>query len=68
LCRARTASRLESGADPTTRPADIPYYVTDHGLVTRATGWTPKRSVEVILEEVLEWLGRYRAAVEPVLE
>jgi CDP-paratose 2-epimerase len=68
LCRARTASRLEPGADPTTRPADIPYYVTDHGLVTRATGWTPKRSVEVILEEVLEWLGRYRAAVEPVLE
>ena len=68
LCRARTASRLEPGEDPTTRPADIPYYVTDHGAVTRATGWTPKRSVEMILEEVLEWLGRYRAAVEPVLE
>jgi CDP-paratose 2-epimerase len=68
LCRARTASRLEPGEDPTTRPADIPYYVTDHGAVTRATGWTPKHSVEMILEEVLEWLGRYRATVEPVLE
>jgi CDP-paratose 2-epimerase len=68
LCRARTASRLEPGEDPTTRPADIPYYVTDHGAVTRATGWTPKRSVEMILEEVLDWLGRHRAAVEPVLE
>jgi len=68
LCRARTASRLEPGEDPTTRPADIPYYVTDHGAVTRATGWTPKRSVEMILEEVVEWLGRYRATVEPVLE
>ena len=68
LCHARTASRLEPGEDPTTRPADIPYYVTDHGGVMRATGWTPKRSVEMILEEVLDWLGRHRAAVEPVLE
>jgi CDP-paratose 2-epimerase len=68
LCRARTASGLEPGEDPTTRPADIPYYVTDHEAVTGATGWTPKCSVEMILDEVLEWLGRYRAAVEPVLE
>jgi CDP-paratose 2-epimerase len=68
LCRARTASGSEPGADPTTRPADIPYYVTDHGAVTRATGWTPKRSVEMILEQVVEWLGRSRATVEPVLE
>ena len=68
LCRARTARRLEPGEDPTTRPADIPYYVTDHGAVTRAAGWTPKRSIEMILEEVVEWLGRYRATVEPVLE
>ena len=68
LCRARTASGRDPGEDPTTRPADIPYYVTDHDAVTRATGWTPKRSVEMILDEVLEWLGRYRATVEPVLE
>jgi CDP-paratose 2-epimerase len=68
LCRARTESASKPGEDPTTRPADIPYYVTDHGAVTGATGWTPKRPVEMILDEVLEWLGRYRAVVEPVLE
>jgi len=42
--------------------------VTDHGAVTRATEWAPQRTVEMILDEVLEWLGRHRAAVEPVLE
>jgi CDP-paratose 2-epimerase len=68
LCRARTESRLTLGEDPTTRPADIPYYVTDHAAVTRATGWTPKRLAEMILDEVLDWLGRHRTAVEPVLE
>jgi CDP-paratose 2-epimerase len=67
-CRCRTASRLQPGEEPATRSADIPYYVTDHGAVTRATGWAPQRKVEMILDEVLEWLGHHRAAVEPVLE
>ena len=67
-CRGRTASRLQPGEEPATRSADIPYYVTDHGAVTRAAGWAPRRTVEMILDEVLEWLGRHRAAVEPVLE
>ena len=68
LCRARSAGCLQPGEDPATRPADIPYYVTDHAAVTEATGWTPKRSVAMILDEVVEWLGRHRAEVEPVLE
>jgi len=68
LCRARAGSSLRPGEDPTTRPADLPYYVTDHDAVTRATGWAPKRSVEMILDEVLEWLIEHRTIVEPVLE
>jgi CDP-paratose 2-epimerase len=67
-CRSRTASALQPGEEPATRPADIPYYVTDHCAVTRATGWAPERTVAMILDEVLEWLVRHRAAVESVLE
>ena len=29
LCAARTGNRLPLGSEPATRPADIPYYVTD---------------------------------------
>jgi CDP-paratose 2-epimerase len=67
LCAARTGRYLEPGSDPVTRPADIPYYVTDNTAVAGATGWTPIRSVEAILDEVVEWLARYRAELEPVL-
>lgn len=67
LCAARTGRYLELGNDPVTRPADIPYYVTDNTAVAEATGWTPIRSVEAILDEVAEWLVRYRAELEPVL-
>lgn len=68
LCRVRIGVSLRMGEDPTTRAADLPYYVTDHAAVTEATGWAPKRSVEMILDEVVEWLIEHRATVEPVLE
>jgi CDP-paratose 2-epimerase len=67
LCAARTGNRLKLGSDPATRPADIPYYVTDTTSISRATGWAPTRSIEAILDEILEWLTRYRAELEPVL-
>ena len=67
LCAARTGNRLELGSDPSTRPADIPYYVTDNALVYKATDWAPARSIEVILDEILEWLARHRTELEPVL-
>jgi CDP-paratose 2-epimerase len=67
LCAARTANRLQLGSDPETRPADIPHYVTDNTAVSEAAGWAPARSVETILDEVLEWLARYRAELQPLL-
>jgi CDP-paratose 2-epimerase len=67
LCAVRTGRRLEVASDPATRPADIPYYVSDIGAVSKATGWAPVRSVESTLDEILEWLARYRAELEPVL-
>ncbi len=67
LCAARTRTRLAVGSDPATRPADIPYYVTDADRVQRATGWSPTRPAAAILDEILEWLARHRAELEPVL-
>jgi CDP-paratose 2-epimerase len=55
------------GSDPETRPADIPFYVTDSTRVKTATGWAPARSVAMVLDEVLQWLAAERAALEPIL-
>ena len=41
--------------------------VTDAARVTEATGWSPKRSVSMILDEVMEWLDKERATLEPIL-
>jgi nucleoside-diphosphate-sugar epimerase len=45
----------------------FPFYVTDAARVTEATGWSPKRSVSMILDEVVEWLDKERATLEPIL-
>jgi CDP-paratose 2-epimerase len=67
-CREQTGSTLEPEGDPTTRAADVPYFVTDIRAVTEAAGWVPKRSLDTILADTLDWLRRCRAIVEPVLE
>lgn len=66
-CAAETGKRLEFGSMPETHPADIPYYVTDNTRVTEATGWTPRKSVEDILEEVFRWLRDHRGELETLL-
>jgi CDP-paratose 2-epimerase len=67
LCAERSGRTLAIGSDPVTKPSDIPWYVTDNGAVTAATGWRPTRSVPAILDEIFDWLTVHRARLEPIL-
>jgi CDP-paratose 2-epimerase len=58
---------IEIGRVAETRDADVPFYVSDHQAVTRTIGWTPKRSLEELLEDVWRWLIDERAKLEPIL-
>jgi CDP-paratose 2-epimerase len=66
-CAARTGKHIDLTSDPATRPSDVPFYVTDSTCVKEASGWSPTRSVSMILDEVLEWLTDERAVLEPIL-
>ena len=59
--------KIELGQVFETRDADIPFYVSDCQAVTRTTGWTPKRSLDQLLEDVWRWLVDERAQLEPIL-
>jgi CDP-paratose 2-epimerase len=59
--------KIELGQVFETRDADIPFYVSDCQTVTQTTGWTPKRSLDQLLEDVWRWLVDERAQLEPVL-
>ncbi|HEY7500990.1 MAG TPA: NAD-dependent epimerase/dehydratase family protein [Vicinamibacterales bacterium] len=67
MCRLRSGRSIAIDSQPTTNEADVPYYVTDNSAITAATGWTPTRRLDTILDEILSWLRDERGTLEPVL-
>jgi CDP-paratose 2-epimerase len=45
------------------RTADVKLYVTDNRRVTAATGWTPRRSPQTILQDIHDWMVTYGEAL-----
>ncbi len=66
-CVELTGRMLDIGPDPETRPADIPWYVSDCHQVTQACGWRPKRGIGTILGDIHRWLLAQRSQLEPIL-
>ncbi len=66
LCRRTTGRSLNIGADPATRAADIPYYVTDGAALAARSAWRPRRGVQELLDDMHRWLVDQRHLLEPV--
>jgi CDP-paratose 2-epimerase len=64
-CQARAGRAIEIDSEPDTHPADVPYHVTDAGAVRSKTGWVPNRTLDVLLDDVFEWLRSERVRLEP---
>ena len=66
LCQDRSGNKLHIASEPDTRPADIPWYVTDNQKVNDLLGWSPKYSLDDILDDVFSWLTGNRSLLEPL--
>jgi len=67
MCSVRAGRSVSFGRRPETPSADVPYYVTDNSQITKASGWAPKRGLDVLLDDVYAWLREHRGALEPIL-
>ncbi|MGI6138139.1 MAG: NAD-dependent epimerase/dehydratase family protein [Candidatus Hydrogenedentales bacterium] len=56
LCTKVTGETLSVSSNETTRPADIPYYVSNNKSVQANCGWSPSRSLEIIAEDTARWM------------
>lgn len=56
LCRSVTGVEREIGSQPETSTVDIPIYVSDSRRAERVFGWRPKRSPELIVRDVFDWI------------
>lgn len=66
LCAALTGRRMRLARDPTTRIADIPYYVSDNRNIASLSGWRPKRDGETIVKDVVKWIKNHESLLRPV--
>ena len=66
LCEEATGNAIEIGSVPETRPADIPYYVTDNAKVSKAFSWIPKKTARDIAFDVYAWLKAHHEQVRAV--
>jgi len=55
-CEILTNNKIKIGRKPKTSIYDIPYYVTDNYKITRLYNWKPKKNINQILNDILNWL------------
>ncbi len=67
LCAQITGNHLAIGADPQTRPGDVPVYISDCRELTRLIQWTPRRGAPEILEDIHTWLREHERVVVAAL-
>ena len=67
LCRELTGAEIEIGAEPQTRPGDVPIYLSDCARLFERTAWRPRRGPRQVLADVLEWARANEDAVAAAL-
>lgn len=68
LVSSLCGKRIDIGSDLETKPADIPYYVSDIGKIESALGWKPQREMKVIVEDVFAWMRSNEDVLRPILQ
>jgi CDP-paratose 2-epimerase len=59
LCAEITGRRVEMGAEPQTRPGDVPSYISDCARLFELTGWRPRHDPRSILADIHVWIREH---------
>ena len=62
-----TGNKVEISKVAENRPNDIPIYLTDYSKAKERFGWSPKTTASQIVQEIGQWIGDNKAALEPIL-
>ena len=66
-CSTQSRRSLKVMGNPDTNPADIPWFVRAFCKVTRAVDRQAKRTLDILLDNIFEWLEVQRSPLEPLL-
>ncbi len=65
ICEKVTGNSISIAGVVETRDADLPLYISDCRYVQGATGWRPKRGVEIIVSDIYSWLKENESVLKP---
>jgi CDP-paratose 2-epimerase len=67
LCRELTGNEIPIGAEPETRPGDVPVYISDCGRLAARTDWRPRRDARRILGDIHAFIDENAANIDAAL-
>jgi CDP-paratose 2-epimerase len=67
ICQELTGNEVEIGADPTTRPGDVPVYLGDCSRLFEHTSWRPTRGARRVLADIHSWVADNEEALAAAL-
>ena len=53
-------NKIKIGRTAKTSIYDIPYFITDNKKITKFYKWRPKKNIDQILNDILNWLYKYK--------
>jgi len=67
LCRELTGNEVPIGAEPETRPGDVPVYLSDCSRLHSLTSWCPRREPRDVLSDLLDWAVAHEDSLQAAL-
>lgn len=67
LCQNQIGNEVPITRFPETSPMDIPLYLSDFSRVEKVWSWRPKRSLEEVVSDIVDWLKREGESVKQAL-
>ncbi|HAZ14439.1 MAG: hypothetical protein A2X86_00080 [Bdellovibrionales bacterium GWA2_49_15] len=56
ICQRLSGNTIDIAQDKQTTSVDIPWYISDNTKATHTFNWVPKRSAEVLAQDIFLWL------------
>jgi len=67
LCRELTGNEVPIGAEPQTRPGDVPVYLSDCSHLHSLTSWRPRHGPRDVLADLLDWTTEHEDSLRMAL-
>jgi CDP-paratose 2-epimerase len=68
ICQKITGNSIQIDEVFETRTADLRIFVTDNSRIENEIGWKPKKSVEIVFQDIYDWIKENEKQLESILK